>query len=82
MTSQFSDRRHRQIFFRRCFVSLVKLSYWSKFHVNIIIGSRVMTISLHEIDQKSGNTKYPRLSFAQYLETGASKECQIWHERL
>ena len=23
-------------------------------------------------DQKSGNRKYPRLSFAQYLETGVS----------
>ena len=28
-------------------------------------------------DQKSGNRKYPRLSFVQYLETGASKEYQI-----
>ena len=27
------------------FVSLVKLSYWSKVHVNIITGSAVMTIS-------------------------------------
>ena len=31
-------------FFWRCFVSLVKFSYWSKFHVNIITGSGVMTI--------------------------------------
>ena len=30
-------------FFWRCFVSLVKFSYWSKFHVNIISGSRIMT---------------------------------------
>ena len=29
-------------FFWRCFVSLVKLSYWSKFHVNIITGSGIM----------------------------------------
>ena len=41
-----------------------------------------MTISLYiDIDQKSGNQKCSRLSFAQYLETGASKEYQIWHER-
>ena len=31
-------------FFWRCFVSLGKFSYWSKFHVNIISGSGVMTI--------------------------------------
>ena len=31
--------------FWRCFVSLVKFSYWSKFHINIITGSGVMTIS-------------------------------------
>ena len=31
-------------FFWRCFVSLVKFSYWTKFDVNIITGSGVMTI--------------------------------------
>ena len=31
-------------FFLYCFVSLVRFSYWSKFHVNIITGSGVMTI--------------------------------------
>ena len=31
-------------FFWYCFVSLVRFSYWSKFHVNIITGSGVMTI--------------------------------------
>ena len=31
-----------------CFVSFVKFSYWSKFHVNIIIDSVVMTISFYE----------------------------------
>ena len=34
------------------------------------------------MDQKSENQKYPRLSFAQYLETRASKEYQIWDECL
>ena len=29
---------------RGCFLSLVKFSYWSKFHFNIIIGSGVMTV--------------------------------------
>ena len=30
--------------FWRCFVSLVKFSNWSKFHVNIITGSGVITV--------------------------------------
>ena len=34
--------------FLRCFVYLAKLSYWSKFHVNIITGSRVMTIFFYQ----------------------------------
>ena len=45
ITSQFSDMTSSLIFFWRCFVSLVKFSYWSKFHVNIINGSGIMTIS-------------------------------------
>ena len=50
MTSQFADMRSSSFFsflsffFWRCLVSLVKFSYWSKFHVNIIAGSVVMTI--------------------------------------
>ena len=32
----------------RCFVSLVKLSYWFKFHINIITGSGIMTISFYK----------------------------------
>ena len=35
-------------FFWRCFVFLVKFSYWSKFHVNIIFGSGVVTISFYK----------------------------------
>ena len=34
-------------FFWRCFVSLVKFKYWSKFHVIIITGFGVMTISFY-----------------------------------
>ena len=47
MTSQFSNMTSAS-FFWRCFVSLVKFSYWSKFHVNIITGSGVMTISFYK----------------------------------
>ena len=31
-------------FFQYCFISLVKFSYWFKFHVNIVTGSGVRTI--------------------------------------
>ena len=35
-------------FFWRCFVSLVKFIYWSKFHVNIITGSGIITIFFYK----------------------------------
>ena len=61
------------------FVFLVKFSYWSKFHVKIITGSRIMTIFFigdwPEIWKLE--TGKPRLSFSQYLETGASYGYQI-----
>ena len=44
------------IFFWRCFVFLVKFSYWSKFHFNIITGSGVMTISFYK-----GLTRNPEI---------------------
>ena len=47
VTSQFPDMMSRQIFWR-CFVSLVKFSYWSKIHLNIITGSGVMTIYFYK----------------------------------
>ena len=56
MTSQFSDMTSSSNFFWRCFVSLVKFSYWSKFHVNIITGSGVMTISFYK-----GLTRNPEI---------------------
>ena len=49
-------------FFSRCFVSLVNLSFWSKFNVNIITGSGVMTIFLYKWLTKNpeiGNTPVP-----------------------
>ena len=36
--------RHYLIFLQSSRVSLVNFSYWSKFHVNIITGSQIMTI--------------------------------------
>ena len=43
-------------FFWHCFVSLVKFSYWSKFHVNTITGSGVMTIFFYK-----GLTRNPEI---------------------
>ena len=43
-------------FFWRYFVSLVKFSYWSKFHVNTITGSGVMTIFFYK-----GLTRNPEI---------------------
>ena len=40
--------RHGIIVSRYCFVSFVTFSYWSKFQVNIISGSGVMTISFYK----------------------------------
>ena len=42
--------------FLHCFVSLLKFSYWSKFHANIITGSGVMTIYFYK-----GFTRYPKI---------------------
>ena len=35
-------------FFGRCFVFLVKFSYWSKFHASTIAGSGIMTIFFYK----------------------------------
>ena len=46
-------------FFWGCFVSLVKFSYWSKFNVNTITGSRIKTIFFYKgltKNQEIGNT--------------------------
>ena len=47
MASQFADMTSLSNFFRRCRVSFVKFSYWSKFRANIITGSGVMTIFIY-----------------------------------
>ena len=55
-----STWRHSHIFWR-CRVSLVKLSYWSKFHVNIMTGSGVMTIFVYKgltRNTEIGNTPF------------------------
>ena len=52
ITSQLADMTSLPIFWRWR-VSFVNFSYWSKFHVNIITGSRVMIICLYK-----GLTRY------------------------
>ena len=51
----FRTWRYRQNF-SRCFVFLIKFSYWSKFHVNIISGSGVITIFFYK-----GLTRNPEI---------------------
>ena len=51
----FPTWRQRQ-FFWRYFVSLVKFSYWSKFHVNIMTSSGIMTIFFYK-----GLTRNPEI---------------------
>ena len=49
MTSQFPTWRRRLIFLMSfCFSCQVYFTYWSKFHVNIIIGSGVMAIFFYK----------------------------------
>ena len=48
--NDFTILRHEVMVkcFWRCFISRVKFSYWSKFHVNSITGSGVITISFYK----------------------------------
>ena len=58
--SQFSGMTSLSIF-----VFLVKFSYWFKFHVNIIIGSGVMTIFFYKgltSNPEIGNTQVKLLN--------------------
>ena len=50
------DMTSLSIFFLRCFLFLVKFTYWFKFHVNIITGSRIMTIFFYK-----GLTRHPEI---------------------
>ena len=56
MTPQFSDMTSLPNCFWCCFLSLVKFSYWSKFHVIIITGSGVLTIFFYK-----GLTRNPEI---------------------
>ena len=49
MTPQFPNMMSTFNFFWHYFVSLVKFSYWSKFCVNIITSSGIMTISFYKV---------------------------------
>ena len=64
------------------FVSLFKFSYWSKFHVNIITGSGIMTILFSKALTRNPEIGIPRLGFGQDLETVARYGYQIWHKWL
>ena len=48
-------------FFKSCFVSPVKFSYWSRFHVNIITGSGVIIIFFNK-----GLTRNPEIPPSEF----------------
>ena len=56
MTSTIFGHDVKVTFFWRWFVSTVRFSYWSKFHVNIITGSGIMTIFFYK-----GLTRNPEI---------------------
>ena len=59
MTSQFLDMWSSSNFFDVIFFSLFKLSYWSRFYVNILTRSGVMTIFFYKwltTNPEVGNT--------------------------
>ena len=64
MMSKFVEITSSSIFWR-CFVSFVKFSYWSKFHVNFITGPGVIPIYFYK-----GLTRNPEM---EYLNL-----CNIW----
>ena len=80
MTAQFFDMTSSTIFFE---VVLYLLSTLVTYRSFMSISSLVQELGqflFKGIDQKSRNWKYSCLSFAQYMETGLSKEYQTWHK--
>ena len=66
MTSQFAGMTLLSFFFWRCLVSLFELSYWSKFHINIITGSGFLTIFFYK-------------RFARNPEIANNPVCVLYH---
>ena len=65
-------------FFWRCCVSLVKFSYWSKFHVNIITWSGVMTIFVYKgFTRKSKIGNPPVWAFSNIWRLGQVKDTKF-----
>ena len=60
-----SRQMSSSIFFWCCFVSFVKFSYWSKFHVNIITGSSIMAISFYKGLTRNPETEIPSSDFCR-----------------
>ena len=69
-------------FFLHSFVSFVKFSYWSKFHVNIIAGSGIITIFFHKGLTGNPKSEIPPSEFCPISGDWGIYEYQIWHECL
>ena len=77
ITSQFPDICHRQ-FFWLSYVFFVKFSYWSKFPVNIITGSGVMTIFFYkQLTRNSEIGSIPAWVLANIWRLGEVKDTKF-----
>ena len=63
--------------FCRCFVSLVKFSCWSTFHVNIINGSGVMTIFFYKWLAINSEIEYTPVFFPIVLRFGQFRDTKF-----
>ena len=72
MTSLFADMESSSKFFDLLLLLFLSLVTGPSFMSISLLVLELWQFTFKGIDQKSGNRKYPRLSFAQYLETGAS----------
>ena len=74
MTSQL-DYMTSSLFVWGCFVSPLKFSHWSKFHVNIITGSVVMTIIFYK--GLTRNQNYPSWVFPNIWTQGQVRDTRF-----
>ena len=70
MTSQLTDMMSSSNIFYVFLFSLVKFSYWSKFHVSVITGSGVITIFFYK-----GLTRNPELDISPPVFCPISGDC-------
>ena len=63
MTSQFGNMTLSSVLFTLTCFFFAKFSYWSKFHVNIITGSGVMTAFIYKKLTRNRKLEIPQSEF-------------------